>query len=136
MSILNRLFKSSRTAEPQPVSAESVMQTGVNQYLRDQLAAANARITQLSFLLSSAPMIDAPRERDRVLASRSPYAYIHPKTFSAVSRFATFSQPLDGSTVFKFGGSPTIWVLTSLMPQDRVIYSPTAPFGLGEVQAA
>jgi hypothetical protein len=90
-----------------------------------------AEITQLRFLLNSAPMMDAPTERERILASRSPFAYVHPKTFASMLQKARISGPARSFNIFP--GSPTKWVLTSCMPEGRVIYSPLAIPGLEKI---
>ena len=96
-------------------------------------SALEPQISQLKFLLASAPMIDAPNKseaRERLQASRSPFAYIHPKTMAGLSLSA---HPIRGFMVFP--GSPTKWVLTSLMPEGRVIYSPLPIPGLEKILA-
>jgi hypothetical protein len=72
---------------------------------------------QLRFLLGQAPMIDAPTEYERLVASQSKFAYIHPKTIAKY--VSKLSKPF-----LKFGGSPTIYIITSLMPEGFIIYSP------------
>ena len=85
-------------------------------------ALANENV-QLKFLLAQAPMLDAPvatdpTGRQRLAASRSQFAYIHPKTL------APFTWGLPPKTVYCFGVSPTKYVLLSLIPEGRVLYSP------------
>lgn len=66
---------------------------------------------QRKWLLSIAPMIEVPAgEREFVCRGRSPFGYIHPKTFA--------KQNPAGKKTF------TKWIVTSLMPEDRVIFSP------------
>ena len=76
---------------------------------------------QLRFLLNEAPMMDMPRGLDRLAHSVTRYAYVNPKTFAdatsgvyaaAVARPYIFIRP-----------SPTKWVMTTLMPEGRVIFS-------------
>lgn len=82
---------------------------------------------QLKFLLDQAPMINVPAKgtdngelASRFAASRATYAYVHPKTFA---RLAPWWDKV--SLLVKFAGSPTKWVLTELMPEERVIYAAT-----------
>ena len=76
---------------------------------------------QLKFLLSQAPMIDWQPDFPR--RSVTPYAYVHPKTIASAARFV--SGPF-----LMFPPSPTKWLLTSLMPEGRVIFSPNVFPGL------
>jgi hypothetical protein len=96
-------------------------------------SAHEATIKQLKFLLASAPMMEMPsaalEARAAVGASIAPFAYIHPKTMAKI----TF-EPVKGSFMI-FPGSPTKWVLTSLMPERRVIFSPLAIPGLEKILA-
>lgn len=107
----------------------------VNQYLRDELAIANVTITQLKFLLAQAPMIDAPLPSDPMHATRlrqatAPFAYINPKTMSGL----TWGIPPN--RIYVFPGSSTKYVLTSLMPEGRILYSPLQIPGLERTLAA
>ena len=77
---------------------------------------------QLKFLLSQAPMVDFVPQLERVKASRAKYAYVHPKTIACMSRYATQANLCTPFVLF--AGSPTKWIVTSLMPEDRVIYTP------------
>lgn len=86
-------------------------------------SALRAEIAQLKFLLASAPMIDMfpPKDKDSLVRMRkvqSPFAYIHPKTL------APFTWGMPPKRVYVFPGSRTVWIPTSLMPEDRVIFSP------------
>lgn len=96
-------------------------------------SAYEATIKQLKFLLACAPMIDVPvdtfQARQWVRRASGPFAYIHPKTMAKI----TF-EPVKGSFMV-FPGSPTKWVLTSLMPERRVIFSPLAIPGLEKILA-
>jgi hypothetical protein len=92
------------------------------------VATMEGTIRQLRFLLDQAPMIDAPTGEDgecraRLRASSSNFAYVHPKT---LSRWVE----TPATTVLKFPGSKTKYVLTSLMPEGRIIYSQTALPGI------
>jgi len=81
----------------------------------------HVRLSQLRFLLSQAPMIDAPVDVDRLRAARTPYAFVHPKTWARLWPLTgrRDPSPVGGTTE----GSPTRWTVTTLMPEDRVIYS-------------
>jgi hypothetical protein len=93
--------------------------------LRLQQATANlellsdmrVKVSQLKFLLSQAPMHMAPEDRFRATQSSAPFAYIHPKTFVQY-------QERPVRAYGKVVGSKTKWVMTSLMPEGHVIYSP------------
>ena len=99
----------------------------------DALPAAQAEIKQLKFLLASAPMIEVPVSptEAREFASRagSRFAYIHPHTMAKI----TF-EPVRGHFMI-LGRSKTKWVLTSLMPKERVIFSPLAIPGIEKILA-
>lgn len=92
-----------------------------------------SEISQLKFLLESAPMIDAPVDKFAVMAVRSPFAYIHPKTLAKYSTTQNISRP--DLVYARFAPSPTKWVLTHLMPEGRVIYSPNPLPGLENLLA-
>jgi hypothetical protein len=79
--------------------------------------------------------MDAPSQRDRVLASRAPFAYIHPITFAGILFFMRYTSGPELSVTI-FPGSPTKWVVTSLMPTGRVIYSPLQIPGIEKILAA
>lgn len=99
------------------------------QKVSETIAALQAEVKQLKFILNQAPMIDAPRGDDRAVRvvlnkSRSPFAYIHPKTM------ASFSWGQAPNRIYVFPGSPTKWVLCSAVPEGRVLYSPLQIPGL------
>ena len=83
-----------------------------------------AVIRQLKFLLANAPMMNAP---DKYLASdwfrrvTTPFGYIHPKT---MGQFRSESLTPRGVWL-GFAGSPTKWVLTSLMPEGTILLTQT-----------
>lgn len=123
MSILKKLFSAPvhvhlDAAPPQPTT-DTVLR---------------ATVDQLKFLLAVAPTIDAPNPRDArsvFLGSRSPFAYIHPKT---MAQYGTALDKVPHGVVVK-PGSPTRWVLLSLVPEGRVIYSSLAIPGLEKILA-
>lgn len=128
---LSQLFRKTPKAieKPAPTFTDIQQHMNVNQYLRDSLAEANVTISQMGFLLASAPMIDMfPHTWDGVAQmekSQSPYAYINPKTLA----------PFVPNTITKdrfhvFMGSPTKWIPMSSMPEGRVIFSPLQVPGL------
>lgn len=128
MSKLSKLFRSNPEpvavdAQPPITATEAVANENVNQYLRDMMARANVEISQLKFLLASAPMIDmfSPSDSDskrRLSKLVSPFAYIHPKTL------APFTWGMPPKRVYVFPGSKTVWIPMSTMPEGRVIFSP------------
>lgn len=97
----------------------------------DALAAAHAEIKQLKFLLASAPMIDVPTHDSMEFLRRAGarFGYIHPKTMAKIS-----FQPVLHYTIM-FPGSKTLWVLTSLMPEGRVLFSSIALPGIEKILA-
>ena len=80
---------------------------------------------QFEFLLSQAPMIDAPTDKARLEASRTAYAYISPETFRSFAKFSSEAQCAisHGRSWFTAPSSPTRYVITKLMPDSRIIYS-------------
>jgi hypothetical protein len=99
-------------------------------------SALEAQISQLKFLLASAPMIDVPTGYDtaqRLQKLVSPFAYIHPKTMATMLVDARSTRPIRSFMVFT--GSPTKWVLLSTMPVGRVIFSPLPVPGLEKILA-
>jgi hypothetical protein len=84
-------------------------------------AAVAVENKQLRFLLSQAPMIDAPQELSRAAHSVTKFAYVHPKTLAAFTRGAY--SPQGSEPFIRIRPSPTKWVMTSLMPENVVIYS-------------
>lgn len=101
---------------------------------RPLLSMEQAEIKQLKFLLSQSPMIDFQPAPERFMASRSPYAYIHPITLAQASSTAACAVG-HGRGYLQFPGSPTKWVFLSLMPRDRVIYSPNPIPGIEKILA-
>lgn len=98
--------------------------TIANRMRQDEQAASRAQVQQLKFLLSQCPIIDAPTNAQQIGACRSRFAYVHPKTMARLPGLSTKSdlrRPL---------GHFTNWVATSLMPEDRVVYSPNPLPGL------
>jgi hypothetical protein len=99
----------------------------------DALAAAHAEIAQLKFLLASAPMIEIPagfiHAREFVKRAGATFAYVNPRTMAMITY-----EPLQ-KYFMVFPGSKTKWVLTSLMPEQRVIFTPLAIPGLEKILA-
>ena len=89
-----------------------------------------SKLAHLKFLLSQAPLIQGPTA-DHIRSSRSPFAYVHPKTLAAASAGACTIK--HGAPFVQFPGSPTRWVSTTLMPEGNVIYTPNALPGLGNI---
>lgn len=102
-------------ADPQPTTIpHSREQFAALRHQRDILQFERE---QLKFLLGCAPMIDAV---DPTLLNRgaTAFAYIHPETFAKLTRGRVATDDL------RFPPSPTRWICTSLMPKDRVIFTP------------
>jgi len=106
---------------------------GMIDKLKDDLVFAHVEINQLKFLLASAPMTDAPTDRERLTATRSSFAYINPKTMAdLLTKLFLRREPRE---FMVFPGSPTKWVLLSTMPEGRVIYSPLPIPGIEKILA-
>ncbi len=125
-----------------PIAAKTVSITSISSSalsappfssLNPVASAHESTIKQLKFLLAGAPMIDVPETaveaREWARRARSPFAYIHPKTMAKI----TF-EPVKGAFII-LRGAATKWVLTSLMPERRVIFSPLAIPGLEKILA-
>lgn len=84
---------------------------------------------QLKFLLSQAPIIEAPMTdyefRSRLRASTIAFAYVNPKT---VQFLFDVGKPVP--PYIKIPTSATKWVLTEWMPVGTVIFSPNAMPGM------
>jgi hypothetical protein len=105
-------------------------------YIREQdavRAMAQSEIAQLKFLLACAPMIEIPADdfstKEFPMRVTTPFAYIHPKTMARM----TFQPVLRHCIMFP--RTQTKWVLTSLMPEGRVICSPLPIPGLEKILA-
>ena len=86
---------------------------------------------RLAFLLEQAPMQNAPEDRRRAACAVTRFAYIHPETYYKFTGWSPSSKDRKVPIGFRFfPPSPTTWVLTFLMPQGRVIYSPNPMPGL------
>lgn len=89
--------------------------------LKQKLSVEKAKTAQLHFLLYQAPTMDIP-DRSRACKSVTRFAYINPRTFALLS-----SRPgllAAERTIQSLEPSPTKWLLTDLMPEGRVIFSP------------
>jgi len=133
MSILDSLFRPKRQPDPQQFVSPQLRQVvcGVAPSSNLFIQQLEASIRQLRFLLSQAPMLTAPKTLQEAMVSQAPFAYIHPKTFAGLSP-GKWMGALDtywGSVP----GSPSRWIITSLMPEDRVIYSPNALPGMDKI---
>ena len=98
----------------------------------DALAAAHSDIIQLKFLLASAPMMDAPSKYEGpswFKRAITPFGYMHPKT---MAQYQWIGDKVPNGVV-TMPGSNTRWVLTSLMPENRVILSPFQIPGLEKI---
>jgi hypothetical protein len=88
----------------------------------------SALVDQLRFLLEQAPMIDAPIELSRAAHSVTKYAYVHPITFAKFTNDGASASrdQVNPRPYFLIRPSPTRWVVTTLMPKGRVIFTPNA----------
>jgi hypothetical protein len=132
--LLNELASRGLKVDPSVLSGASrEVPSRAFSSLNPVASAHESTIKQLKFLLASAPMVNVPTNvleaRQWVRTARSLFAYIHPMTMAKI----TF-DPIKGSFMV-FPGSPTKWVLTSLMPERRVIFSPLAIPGLEKILA-
>lgn len=94
---------------------------------------SKATLDTLKFLLSQAPMIDAPTDRFNAARAVTKYAYIHPTT---LAKLATYTCTIKhGQPWITLAPSPTRWISTTLMPEGRVIYTPNAIPGLEKLLA-
>lgn len=84
--------------------------------------ALKADILQLKFLLSQAPMLDVGLKPDWFSTARAPYALVNPKTIAPFTRYSLQKKTIAPYVMFP--GSNTQWVVTSLMPEGRVIFTP------------
>lgn len=94
----------------------------------------NSTIAVLQFLLSQAPMIDAPRDKWNAARATTRFAYIHPKTLAAIASGECTIR--HGKPYVVLSPSQTRWVSTSLIPEGRVIYSPNPVPGLEKLLAS
>lgn len=78
-------------------------------------------VSGLRFLLEQAPMLYAPDNRMNAVHAVTQFAYIHPATFGRMMQLAVVDKPS-----YVITPSPTKWVMTTLMPKGRVIYTPNA----------
>lgn len=82
---------------------------------------AEATVRAQRFLLEQAPMI----QPEHVGRAGVAYAYVNPQTWT---KHTSTSVPTPPWT--RFGKGTTLWVITDLMPEDRVIYSPNCMPGV------
>ena len=78
---------------------------------------------QLGFLLKQAPILQPPTDLVRIMGISVKYAYIHPTTIARI-------DPL-GLLIEKH---PARWVVTPLMPEGGVIFSPNEMPGTAHLQ--
>jgi hypothetical protein len=76
-------------------------------------------VAGLRFLLEQAPMLNAPTDLMGAAHAVTPFAYIHPDTFGMMLRMHVVDKPS-----YRIAPSPTAWIMTTLMPRGRVIYTP------------
>ena len=81
-----------------------------------------SEIQQLRFIVESAPMLAIPEDGpmgtaiDRLRKSVVPYAFIHPESWVKLTNYS-----LDSRKFWRLGNSPTKWILTELMPKERML---------------
>jgi hypothetical protein len=114
-----------RLAVPQPVHQRTVVAVSAN-------TESKMVTEQLRFLLSQVPMREAPKDLFEARRSVTPFAYVHPKTWS---KFTHMVENLECRAYFSLGGSPTKWVVTSLMPEGTAVYTPNAMPGIEKLLA-
>ena len=89
------------------------------------------RANKLQFLLEQAPMMDINPNgyemRSRLRASTIAFAYVNAKTMVSLIDVGKPAPPY-----IKIPGSPTKWILTPLIPEGKVIFSPNRMPGLDE----
>lgn len=95
-------------------------------------------VKQLRFLLSQAPMLDAPLDAFSAGRAVTKFAYIHPKTFSKFYfvPIVLFPKTRAFPAYVLVPPSPTRWVVTTLMPEGRVLYTPNALPGIEKLIGA
>lgn len=82
------------------------------------------RCNQAEFLLKQAPLMNAPSSDFDFMNLRTKYAYIHPKSAGKVPRIlASIRQEKNPNGQ---------WILTDLVPEGGVIYSPNLMPGVKE----
>lgn len=89
---------------------------------------------QLKFLLSQAPMIDAPVDLFNAGRAVTKYAYVNPKTFAKFTKGAY--APKGSAPFIQVRPSSTKWVITSLMPEGTVLYTPNSLPGIEKLLAS
>ena len=119
MSIWTHFFRAEHLVETQSPIVR-LLPAPVSPTLAD--AALKAEVTQLKFLVTQAPMLDFIPKLDFVSSARAPYGLVHPKTLAPVAKFAHQKKTIAPYVMFP--GSNTMWIVTSLMPEGRVIFTP------------
>src|ERR1035437_8324776 len=95
------------------------------QVLRTCADEQNRVVRRVEFLLSQAPLQHAPTDYNRASCAVTKYAYVHPMTWQKFTGDYSATPQVK-----RISMSPTKWVLTFLMPEGTVIYSPNAMPGL------
>lgn len=87
---------------------------------------------QLMFLLSQAPMQNAPTEVMQARKAVTRYAYISPKAFMKLGfNSLPFKANETGKVVLNSSfENSTTWIITPLMPEYGVIYGPNLMPGI------
>lgn len=96
--------------------------------LREDVVSLDRSGSQVLFLLTQAPIMDAPTTMP-FAGVGAKFVYIHPATFSKLMRTSLDFGVLKTS-VCSHGPKSSRWVLTPLLPEGRVIYSANQMPGL------
>jgi hypothetical protein len=98
-------------------------------HLTATLNNASRKNTQLEFLITQLPIMNAP-DTIPFASVNARYVYIHPETFSRL-----MNTPLDTigglkTSVWSHGKNATQWVATPLIPRNGIVYSPNQMPGI------
>ena len=94
---------------------------------RETISMQNRALHQIQFLLDQAPMQNAPANLMLAAHAVTKYAYVHPNTYCKFTnwRFGALDRTRGVELQSRLiSPSPTQWILTSLMPEGRVIFTP------------
>jgi hypothetical protein len=92
---------------------------------QDDVKSKAVRIAQSEFLLTQLPITNAPTIAPFSNVG-SKFVYIHPMTFSEL-----MNRPIsDEISVWSLGPKSSRWVVTPLVPQGGIVYSPNQMPGI------
>jgi len=118
VAFIGRLYRASKDAEQR---YEDLL--NINEVLTKLSDKLNDKCRQQAFLLSQAPMQNAPENAFLAALAVTKYAYIHPMTLAKLLQVPPVLGNIAPPT-WGFAPSPTRWVATPLMPKGCVIYTP------------